>query len=170
MFDVLIKGGEIVDGTGKPGFKGDVAIRRDRVEIVSGDTSTVQAARNIEAKGCVVAPGIIDSHTHSDLVALAEPRNEPKIMQGVTTEMMGSDGIGYAPLSKEDLQKMLLLFAGVNGFPKLDYSWGTIPEYMERFDHKMAGNAARLTVPSSFMASPVTLLVSGTCFTQTIQS
>jgi N-acyl-D-amino-acid deacylase len=148
MFDVLIKGGEIIDGTGKPGFKGDVAIQGDRVRIPADNTSTDQAARIIEAAGWIVAPGIIDSHTHSDLMALAEPRNEPKVMQGVTTEMMGSDGIGYAPLSKEDLQKMLLLFSGVNGCPKLDYSWGTISEYMEQFDHKMACNVATL-IPNS---------------------
>ena len=148
MFDVLIKGGEIFDGTGKPGFKGDVAIQGDRVRILPGNTSTVHSARTVDAAGWIVAPGIIDSHTHSDLLALAEPRNEPKVMQGVTTEMMASDGIGYAPLPREDLQKMLLLFSGVNGCPKLDYNWSTISEYLEQFHHKMACNAATL-IPNS---------------------
>ncbi|GAH38452.1 unnamed protein product, partial [marine sediment metagenome] len=60
----------------------------------------------IDASGCVVAPGFIDGHTHSDLVALSEPRHEAKIMQGVTTDLIGVDGMGYAPLSKTNLEMM----------------------------------------------------------------
>ena len=144
MVDVLIQGGTVIDGTGNIGFKGDVAVEGDRVRILMGDTSSVQAADIIDAVGCIVAPGVIDTHTHSDLMALAEPLNEPKIMQGVTTEMTGVDGIGYAPLSSEDLEKMLVLYSGLNGHPKLDYSWRTIAEYLEQFRHKVSGNVAYL--------------------------
>lgn len=144
MFDVLIRGGRIIDGTGNVGFKGDVAIQGDRARILVGDTSSVQAGNTIDVSGSIVAPGFIDAHTHSDLMALAEPLNEPKIMQGVCTEMMGSDGVGYAPLSKENLEKMLLLFSGINGYPELDYNWTTITEYLEQFQHKMACNVACL--------------------------
>lgn len=144
MFDVLIKGGKIIDGTGNVGFKGDVAIDGDRLMILVGDTSSVQATQTIDVTNCIVSPGIIDSHTHSDIMALAEPLNEPKVMQGVCTEMMGSDGIGYAPLSRENLDKMLVLFSGVNGYPKLHYNWSTITEYLEQFHHKMSCNVAYL--------------------------
>jgi len=120
MFDVVIRGGKIIDGTGNVGFKGDVAVYGDRVRIFVGDTSSVEAGDTIDVSGCIVAPGFIDSHTHSDLMALAEPLNEPKVMQGVCTEMMGSDGVGYAPLSRENLEKMVLLFSGINGYPRLE--------------------------------------------------
>jgi N-acyl-D-amino-acid deacylase len=144
MFDVLIKGGKIIDGTGNVGFKGDVAVQGDRVSILVGDTSSVEAANTIDVSGSIVAPGFIDSHTHSDLMALAEPLNEPKIVQGVCTEMMGSDGVGYAPLSRENLQKMVLLFSGINGYPTLEYNWRSITEYLERFRHKTSCNVACL--------------------------
>jgi N-acyl-D-amino-acid deacylase len=144
MFDVLIRGGRIIDGTGNVGFKGDVAVQGDQVRILRGDTSSVQAGNTIDVSGCIVAPGFIDSHTHSDLMALAEPLNESKIMQGVCTEMMGSDGVGYAPLTKEDMEKMVLLFSGINGYPNLEYNWSSITEYLEQFRHKMSSNVACL--------------------------
>jgi len=144
MFDVLIRGGKIIDGTGNVGFKGDVAVQGDQVRILRGDTSSVQAGNTIDVSSCIVAPGFIDSHTHSDLMALAEPLNDPKIMQGVCTEMMGSDGVGYAPLSKENMEKMVLLFSGINGYPNLEYNWSSITEYLEQFRHKMSSNVACL--------------------------
>jgi len=148
MFEVLIKAGTIIDGTGNVGFKGDVAVEGDRVRILRGDTSAIAAAKTIDACGCFVAPGFIDVHTHSDLMALAEPRNEPKIRQGITTEIVGLDGIGYAPLSRKNLKMMLRLFPGVNGFPELDYDWSSVAEYLERFRHKTSGNIAYL-IPNS---------------------
>ena len=144
MFDVLIRGGKIIDGTGNVGFRGDVGVHGDRVRILVGDTSSVEAGDTIDVSGCIVAPGFIDSHTHSDLMALAEPLNEPKVMQGVCTEMMGSDGVGYAPLSRENLEKMVLLFSGINGYPKLEFNWSSITEYLERFRHKTSCNVASL--------------------------
>ncbi|MCK4580348.1 MAG: D-aminoacylase, partial [Dehalococcoidia bacterium] len=123
MLDALIRGGTIVDGTGNVGFKGDVAIENDRIHILVGDTSSVEATSAIDASGCIVAPGFIDVHTHSDLIALSEPLNEPKVMQGVCTDMLGLDGMGYAPLSKKNLEMMLLYWSGVSGYPKLDYNW-----------------------------------------------
>ena len=133
MFDILIRGGTVIDGTGNVGFKGDVAVKEDKLKILTGDTSSVPAAKTIDASGCIVAPGFIDVHTHSDLIALSEPLNEPKVRQGVTTDMLGLDGIGYAPLSKKNLEMMLLYYSGVNGRPGLDYSWSSVAEYLEQF-------------------------------------
>ena len=148
MFDVLIRGGTIIDGTGNVGFKGDVAIEKDRLKILVGDTSSVSAASIIDAAGCVVAPGFIDVHTHSDLIALSEPLNEPKIRQGVTTDMLGLDGLGYAPLSKKNLEMMLRHYSGVNGYPRLDYNWSSITEYLQQFHQKTSINVAYL-IPNS---------------------
>jgi N-acyl-D-amino-acid deacylase len=78
MLDVLIRNGLVIDGSGNPGFHATVG--------VEGDTSDLSAARAIDAGGHVVAPGFIDMHSHAGLTILHEPRHEPKVRQGVTTE------------------------------------------------------------------------------------
>ena len=155
MLDALIRGGTIVDGTGNVGFKGDVAIENDRIHILVGDTSSVEATSAIDASGCIVAPGFIDVHTHSDLIALSEPLNEPKVMQGVCTDMLGLDGMGYAPLSKKNLEMMLLYWSGVSGYPKLDYNWSSVTEYLQRFNHSTSTNVAYLIPNSCLRAETV---------------
>lgn len=93
--DVLIRGGTVVDGTGSPGRAADVAIRGDRIIFVGNSASAhIHAARTIDAKGLIVAPGFIDSHTHaeSDLSSPARHGNVNYLMQGVTTVMTGNDG------------------------------------------------------------------------------
>ena len=155
MFDVLIKGGTIIDGTGNIGFKGHVAIEGDRLKILTGDSSSVQAANTVDASHCVVAPGFIDAHTHSDLISLSEPLNEPKIRQGVTTEMVGLDGIGYAPLSKKNMEMMLMYWSGVNGYPPLDYDWSSVAEYLQQYHHKTSGNIAYLVPQNCLRAETV---------------
>ena len=155
MFDALIKGGTIIDGTGNIGFKGDVAIEKDRLKILVGDTSSVPATNTIDASGCIVAPGFIDVHTHSDLIALSEPLNEPKIMQGVCTDMLGLDGMGYAPLSKKNLEMMLLYWSGVSGYPRLDYNWNSVAEYLQQFNHKTSINVTYLIPNSCLRAETV---------------
>ena len=92
MLDLLIRGGFVIDGTGKPGFFGDVAVDNERVRILRGDTSGIEARRRIDATGHVVCPGFIDMHAHSGLMILAEPQHEPKVRQGITTELIGVDG------------------------------------------------------------------------------
>ena len=87
----------VVDGTGAPGRPGRVAVVGDRLALPADDVEVV-AARTIDATGLVVAPGFIDLHSHGGLVMLAEPRHEPKVRQGVTTELIGVDGNAYAPV------------------------------------------------------------------------
>ena len=144
MFDVLIKGGWVLDGTGSPAFRGGVAVEGDRLVVVRGSPEGLQSTETVDAAGMVVAPGFIDVHTHSGLVILAEPRNEPKTRQGVTTEVIGVDGLGYAPLSKRNLQMMLIRNSGLDGYPELDFDWATIPQYLGRFRHTVANNIAYL--------------------------
>ena len=155
MFDVLIKDGTIVDGTGNVGFKGSVAVEKHQLKIITGDTSSLEASTIIEASGLIVTPGFIDVHTHSDLIALSEPLNEPKIMQGVCTDMLGVDGMGYAPLSKKNLEMMLLYWSGVSGYPKLDYNWNSVTEYLQQFNHKTSINVTYLIPNSCLRAETV---------------
>jgi N-acyl-D-amino-acid deacylase len=90
-YDVLIRGGKIVDGTGNPWFQGDVAIRGDRIEAVGLLSPETTAHRVIDATGLIVAPGFVDMHSHSDMTLLEDGSAQSKIRQGVTTEILGED-------------------------------------------------------------------------------
>ena len=99
-FDVLIRGGEVIDGSKRPRFKADVGIRNGEIAAV-GDLSTATAQRVIDATGKIVAPGFIDSHTHDDQALLHQPQMEFKVSQGVTAVVTGNCGISAAPLYPE---------------------------------------------------------------------
>jgi N-acyl-D-aspartate/D-glutamate deacylase len=90
-FDIVIRGGKIVDGTGNPWLEGDVAIRGDRIAAMGRLGIEVSARRVIDARGLVVAPGFIDMHSHSDMVLLEDGHAQSKIHDGVTTEILGED-------------------------------------------------------------------------------
>ncbi len=87
MLDLLIVNGLIIDGTGSPGFHGAVLVENERVAIHRGDTAHLEAARVIDATGHVVCPGFVDIHSHAGLTILGEPHHDPKVRQGVTTEL-----------------------------------------------------------------------------------
>src|SRR3954469_20667928 len=90
-WDVLIRGGRIVDGTGNPWFEGDVAIRGNRISAIGRLGPAASARRVIEARGLIVAPGFVDIHSHSDIPLLEDGNAASKIRQGVTTEVLGED-------------------------------------------------------------------------------
>ena len=96
MFDILIAGGTLVDGTGAAAHVADVGVRQDRIAAI-GDLSEAEAARRIDAAGWVVAPGFIDAHAHSDAYLLLEPDAPSKLAQGITTEINGQCGGSAAP-------------------------------------------------------------------------
>ena len=97
MLDLLILNGRIIDGSGNPGYYGAVGVEGDILHILRGDVSSVQAGRFIDAAGHVVSPGFIDVHSHGGLTIIGEPRHEPKVRQGITTELVGIDGNSAAP-------------------------------------------------------------------------
>ncbi|MFQ5897843.1 MAG: amidohydrolase family protein [Candidatus Methylomirabilia bacterium] len=143
MLDLLIRGGLIIDGTGNPGFSGAVGVAGERVEVLRGDLSGVEAARVIDAEGRVVCPGFIDMHAHSGLVMLAEPHHAPKVRQGVTTELIGVDGNSYAPFTAhDDFLRFVELNSGLDGNPPLPGRWSTVEQYLSMFDKRVAVNVA----------------------------
>jgi N-acyl-D-amino-acid deacylase len=129
VFDVIISRGNIVDGTGKPGFQTDIGISGDRVAEI-GDLSTFEATRRIDAAGKVVAPGFIDIHTHSDFTLLVNGRAESQVHQGVTSEVIGNCGHSCAPCA--DREKLKHLVFGYH--PSIDISWTTFDEYLSRLE------------------------------------
>ena len=95
MHDLLITGGRVLDGTGAAAFEADVAIDGDRIAAIG--LGLGRARRALDARGCVVSPGLIDIHTHSDFTLPINPSAESKIRQGVTTEVVGNCGFSAAP-------------------------------------------------------------------------
>jgi N-acyl-D-amino-acid deacylase len=141
MLDLLIRDGLIIDGTGNPGYYGAIAIANERVHVLRGDVSRVEAARVVDATGRVICPGFIDMHAHSGLVLLAEPRHEPKVHQGVTTELIGVDGCSYAPFhSHDDFLRFVQINAGLDGNPALPGRWSTVEQYLDMFTNRAAVN------------------------------
>ena len=101
--------------------------------------------RRIDATGRVVAPGFIDLHSHGGLMILAEPRHEPKVRQGITTEIVGVDGNSFAPFPRrEDLEAFVELDSGLDGRPAIDYDWDSVGRYLERFDGTVSVNVGTL--------------------------
>ena len=143
MLDLLIKGGLIVDGSANPGFYGAVGVEGDTVTVLRGDVSQLQAQRELDATGKVVCPGFIDVHAHSALMILADPKHEPKVHQGITTELIGIDGNSYAPFKSErDLKWMIELNSGLEGSPQLPGTWLSVSDYLGMYDNKVAVNVA----------------------------
>ena len=143
MLDLLINNGLIVDGTGNPGFYGSVGVEGETVRIFRGDLDSTEAGRVIDAQSKVVCPGFIDMHAHTGLVILAEPEHQPKVRQGITTELVGVDGNSYAPFnSHEDFLSFVELNSGLDGSPPLPGRWSTVAEYLSLFDDKVAVNIA----------------------------
>ena len=140
LVDLLIVSGEVIDGSGGPRVTGTVGVMDGRLHM--GDVGwQPRAARTIDATGLIVAPGFIDLHSHGGLVILADPRHEPKVRQGVTTEIVGVDGNGYAPFAhRADLLDFVRLNAGLDGDPEIDYDWDTVAAYLDRYDRGQAIN------------------------------
>ncbi len=101
MLDLVIEHGEVIDGTGQARFRADVGVTGGHVMAV-GDLRSTPAHRRLNADGCIVAPGFIDSHTHDDHLLLQHPARHPKLLQGVTTVITGNCGISLAPLVTDD--------------------------------------------------------------------
>ncbi|HJZ55778.1 MAG TPA: D-aminoacylase [Gemmataceae bacterium] len=144
MFDILIRNGRIIDGSGLPWFRADVAVSGGRIAAV-GQLRTAQAKQTLDAAGKIVCPGFVDAHVHGDLALLADPYHEPAVRQGVTTYVLGQDGVAFAPGSPETQQYMRRYTAGFNGnFPTPGKQWRTVADYLALFDNNCAINVCTL--------------------------
>jgi N-acyl-D-aspartate/D-glutamate deacylase len=153
MHDIVIRGGTIVDGTGKAAFTGDVAIADGKISAVGGKQGP--ARRDIDANGLLVTPGWVDVHTHYDGQAMWDPLLAPSCWHGVTTVMFGNCGVGFAPVKKHHRQALMDLMEGVEEIPNpvlsagLTWEWETFPDFMDALDRRervidIAAQAAHL--------------------------
>lgn len=134
MFDALIVNGKVIDGAGRAWFRAAVGVAGDEITLIEGDPGSVEAARVIDAEGLAVCPGFIDMHSHSDFALLTNPRHEPKVSQGVTTEALGQDGLSYAPVSPANRPHLVDYLAAVNGRPPDDAEWTSVASFLDLFD------------------------------------
>src|SRR6476619_990128 len=140
MHDIVIRGGTVIDGTGRPAFVGDVAIAGDRIAAVGGKQGP--ARREIDADGLLVTPGWVDVHTHYDGQAMWDPLLAPSCWHGVTTVMFGNCGVGFAPVKKHHRGALMDLMEGVEEIPNpvlsagLTWEWESFPEFMDALDRR----------------------------------
>ena len=140
MHDIVIRGGTIIDGTGKASFTGDVAIADGRIAGVGGKQAP--GKREIDATGLLVTPGWVDAHTHYDGQAMWDPLISPSCWHGVTTVIFGNCGVGFAPVKKEHRGALMDLMEGVEEIPNpvlaagLSWEWETFPQFMDELERR----------------------------------
>lgn len=134
--DVLLYNGRIVDGTGAPWFRGAIGIRDGVIEKVTQQSDPdVDAATSIDVEDAVISPGFIDAHSHSDLKLFSDPTLEPKVRQGITTEILGQDGLSMAPMyRKGGAEEWESYLSGLAGTIERDWSWGSTEKYLDAID------------------------------------
>jgi N-acyl-D-amino-acid deacylase len=133
MYDLVIGNGRILTGLGSPWFWGDLAVLKGKIVKV-GRLSGAEAGKSIDAGGRLVTPGFIDGHSHADVYLFENPEMEPKVMQGVTTENVGMDGLSVAPINKRDVKDWRKFLSGLAGDPNMEWSWGSLGDYFDNID------------------------------------
>ncbi|MFH9403124.1 amidohydrolase family protein [Streptomyces sp. NPDC017638] len=150
MEDLVIRDADVVDGSGADAYRADVVIDAGRIvsivkEAAAAGCQRPGAVREIDAEGLVLSPGFIDMHAHSDLALLRDPDHSAKAAQGVTLEVLGQDGLSYAPVDDRTLQEVRRAITGWNGYGEdVDFDWRSVGGYLDRLDRGIAVNAAYL--------------------------
>jgi len=151
-YDLLVKNGRIVDGSGMPAFMGDVAVRHGT--IVEVGKLSGPATRTIDAAGLVVAPGFIDNHCHYDAQILWDPLCSFSCYHGATTVIFGNCSLGLAPVKSADRQRVAGMLSYVEAIPMdvlqvgVPWRWTSFPEYMQAVEQRLGVNAGML-IPHS---------------------
>ena len=151
MFDLIIRNGRIIDGTGGPAREGDVAVEDGRI-VELGPVSG-RAREEIDAAGRAVTPGFVDPHGHYDGQATWDDTLAPSFGHGVTTVVMGNCGVGFAPVrpGRESQQRQLIdLMEGRRGHPRnaalqegMDWSWESFPDYLDALEARRVSQHGR---------------------------
>ncbi|RZU17325.1 amidohydrolase family protein [Streptomyces sp. BK239] len=166
MQDLVIRDADVVDGSGGPSYRADVVVDDGRIvaivqEAAAAGCQRPNAMRELDAEGLVLSPGFIDMHAHSDLALLRDPDHSAKAAQGVTLEVLGQDGLSYAPVDDRTLAGVRRAVAGWNGHgDDVDFDWRSVGEYLDRLDRGVDGrgiavNAAYLVPQGTVRALAV---------------
>ncbi|MBA58931.1 MAG: amidohydrolase [Gammaproteobacteria bacterium] len=148
MLDLVIKNGKIVDGTGLPGYVGDIGIKEGRIAATGNVTEACK--EELDASGMVVSPGFIDPHTHFDAQLLWDGCAKPAIEHGVTTIVPGNCSLSLAPLKSKDRMKLVGMFNQIEEMPVkafeegVEWDWETFEEFITRIKKSLAINVAPL--------------------------
>ncbi|MFE6968166.1 amidohydrolase family protein [Isoptericola sp. NPDC057653] len=146
--DLLIRDALVLDGTGAPGVVADVSVEAGRITAVDEGRSDARAAgarRTVDADGRALTPGFIDMHAHSDVQILAHPDHTAKVSQGVTLEVLGQDGLSFAPVDERTRTAIRAQIAGWNDDPPdFSWDWESVAGYLDRLDRGIACHAAYL--------------------------
>ncbi|MFE4370119.1 amidohydrolase family protein [Streptomyces sp. NPDC056835] len=139
--DLVIRDVRVVDGTGGPSYRADVGIEGGRIAAIRREGEPrPSGARVLDAAGLALSPGFIDMHAHSDLALLRDPDHSAKAAQGVTLEVIGQDGLSYAPVDDTTLTQVRQAITGWNGDGSdIDFDWRTVGGYLDRLDRAFEG-------------------------------
>ncbi|MFF2365541.1 amidohydrolase family protein [Streptomyces sp. NPDC058122] len=143
--DLVLQDVDVADGSGAPTYRADVAVKGGRIvaivkEAAAAGCQRPRGTRELDAEGLVLAPGFIDMHAHSDLALLRDPDHSAKAAQGVTLEVIGQDGLSYAPVDDRTLAEVRRTITGWNGHgDDIDFDWRSVGEYLDRLDHGFDG-------------------------------
>ncbi|MFD7900215.1 amidohydrolase family protein [Streptomyces sp. NPDC059743] len=149
--DLVLRDARVIDGTGGPSYRADVGITDGRIAAIRKEADggarltggRLTGAQVLDADGLALSPGFIDMHAHSDLALLRDPDHSAKAAQGVTLEVIGQDGLSYAPVDDATLAQVRRAITGWNGGApedtSVDFDWRTVGEYLDRLDHGFDG-------------------------------
>jgi N-acyl-D-amino-acid deacylase len=159
MFDTIIRGGTLVDGSGGPRFTGDIGIADGRIAEVGGKLGA--AHREIDASGAIVTPGWVDVHTHYDGQAAWDDHLTPSAQHGVTTVVMTNCGVGFAPVFPHHRDRLIELMEGVEDIPGtalhegIDWDWESFPEYLDALERMPRALDVGAQIPHSALRTYV---------------
>ncbi len=151
QYDVVIRGGTVVDGSGAAPFEADLGISKGKIDAVGTDVGS--GAREIDAQGKLVTPGWVDIHTHYDAQATWDPYLTPSSNHGVTTVVMGNCGVGFAPVHEAQRGDLIDLMEAVEDIPGsamhegIEWEWESFPEYMDALERRLHAIDYGLQVP-----------------------
>ncbi|MFD6925979.1 amidohydrolase family protein [Streptomyces sp. NPDC059944] len=165
--DLVIRDADVADGSGAPSYRADVAVRGGRIvgivkEATAAGCLRPRGTREVDAEGLVLAPGFIDMHAHSDLALLRDPDHSAKAAQGVTLEVIGQDGLSYAPVDDRTLAEVRRAITGWNGYGEdIDFTWRSVGEYLDRLDHGFDGEGIAVNAAYLIPQGTVRMLAVG---------
>ncbi|TLS45135.1 D-aminoacylase [Streptomyces montanus] len=165
--DLVIRDADVVDGSGEPSYRADVAIQGGRIAAIVKEAAAAgcqrpTARRVFDAEGLVLSPGFIDMHAHSDLALLRDPDHSAKVAQGVTLEVIGQDGLSYAPVDDRTLAEVRRAITGWNGNgDDIDFTWRSVGEYLDRLDHGFDGEGIAVNAAYLIPQGTVRMLAVG---------